>query len=274
MMPPSHQARFEELLPAYALGALDGDDLRELAAHLAPGCERCSALLAGWRVEVEGLAAAVEPVAPMPATRQRLLDAIAVPAGARVAEFRAPAPAPRARNGNWGWLAAAAAAAFAIWAGVSRQSLREDLVALGRERDASVLRAEQASAELAAAREALTRLARESGVLASPGLQTTVLAGLGSIPQAAGQALVNPETRTAVFHAFRLPPAPSGRSYQLWFIAGGKPVSAGVFEPDAQGHGSLVVEDVAPVGEIQAWAVTIEPAGGVPQPTGEMVLKG
>jgi anti-sigma-K factor RskA len=274
MMPASHEPRFEDLLPAYALGALDGDDLRELAAHLAGGCERCSALLAGWRAEVEALAAAVEPVAPMPATRQRLLEAIAVPSGARVAEFRAPASPARVRGSNWGWLAAAAAAAFAIWAGVSRQNLREELVAVARERDASVLRAEQSSAELAATREELTRLARESGVLASPGLQTTVLAGLGSIPQAAGQALVNPDTRTAVFHAFRLPPAPAGRSYQLWFIAGGKPVSAGVFEADSEGHGSLVVENVAPIGEIQAWAVTVEPDGGVAQPTGEMVLKG
>lgn len=274
MMPEPHDPRFVDFLPSYALGALDGEDLRDLTAHLAAGCESCARVLAGWRVEVEALAAAVEPVAPLPATRQRLLDAIAIPAGARVAEFRAPASAPRARNSNWGWLAAAAAAAFAIWAGVSRQSLREELIAVGRERDASVVRAEQAGAELAATREELTRLARESGVLASPGLQTTVLAGLGSIPQAAGQALVNPETRTAVFHAFRLPPVPAGRSYQLWFIASGKPVSAGVFEADADGHGSLLVENVAPIGEIQAWAVTVEPAGGVPQPTGEMVLKG
>jgi anti-sigma-K factor RskA len=34
------------------------------------------------------------------------------------------------------------------------------------------------------------------------------------------------------------------------------------------------VEDLERVGEIQAWAVTIEPRGGVPQPTGTMVLKG
>ena len=37
MMPASHDPRFEDLLPAYALGALDGDDLRDLAAHFAVG---------------------------------------------------------------------------------------------------------------------------------------------------------------------------------------------------------------------------------------------
>lgn len=272
-MAANHDPRFEDLLPAHALGALDGDDLRELTAHLEAGCARCSTLLAGWRAETDALALAVDPIAPSAHTRARLLEKIAAPSGARVEPFRAPAAMP-ARKAHWGWLAAAAAAAFAIWAGVARQAMREELVVVGRERDASVLAAEQANAELAAARQELTRLARESGVLASPGVQTTVLAGLGSLPAAAGQALVNPETRTAVFHAFRLPPAPAGKSYQLWFIAGGKPVPAGVFEPGPDGHGSLLVENVAPAGEIQAWAVTVEPAGGVPQPTGEMVLKG
>ena len=273
MMADRHDPRFEDLLPAHALGALDGDELRELTAHLEAGCRRCSELLAGWRAETEALALAVPAIAPSAATRARLLAQIAVPAVAKLADSRAPEMV-RPRRMNWGWLAAAAAAAFAIWAGVSRQSLREELLAVGRERDAAAVRAEQAGAELIAAREELTRLARESGVMAAPGVQTTVLAGLGSLPEAAGQALVNPQTRTAVFHAFHLPPAGAGRTYQLWFIAGGKPVSAGVFEPGADGHGSLLVENVAPADEIQAWAVTVEPAGGVPQPTGEMVLKG
>jgi anti-sigma-K factor RskA len=43
---------------------------------------------------------------------------------------------------------------------------------------------------------------------------------------------------------------------------------------DERGSGSLRVEHVAPAGQIQAWAVTVEPEGGVPQPTGAMVLKG
>ena len=35
-----------------------------------------------------------------------------------------------------------------------------------------------------------------------------------------------------------------------------------------------VANGLPPIAQIQAWAVTVEPQGGVPQPTGAMVLKG
>ena len=35
--PRDHSARYDELLPAYALGALDGEELRELEEHIAAG---------------------------------------------------------------------------------------------------------------------------------------------------------------------------------------------------------------------------------------------
>ncbi|HEX9942461.1 MAG TPA: anti-sigma factor, partial [Thermoanaerobaculia bacterium] len=111
-------------------------------------------------------------------------------------------------------------------------------------------------------------------VLAAPGVQSVVLAGLGPATGAAGHTYVNPQTRDALFYAFNLPPLAPEKTYQLWFIAGGKPVSAGTFSVDPRGTGSLRVERVVDAKDIQAWAVTVEPRGGVPQPTGEMVLKG
>ena len=100
-----------------------------------------------------------------------------------------------------------------------------------------------------------------------------VLAGLGPSPNASGHTFVNPERGKAVFYAFDLPALAPDKTYQLWWIEGGKPVSAGVFNVDERGTGSVQVER-APTGATDAWAVTIEPAGGVPAPTGEMVLKG
>jgi anti-sigma-K factor RskA len=84
---------------------------------------------------------------------------------------------------------------------------------------------------------------------------------------------VDPGTGEAVFAASGLPTLPRDRTYQLWFIAGGKPVSAGIFDVGERGRGRLLVQSVPPAGAIDAWAVTVEPAGGVPQPTGAMVLK-
>ena len=93
-------------------------------------------------------------------------------------------------------------------------------------------------------------------------------------PRAAGHTYVNPQRHDALFYAHDLPALPSGKTYELWYIAGGKPVAAGTFSVDPRGGGSVKVEHVPDVASIQAWAVTIEPAGGVPQPTGAMVLKG
>ncbi|MFY9826233.1 MAG: anti-sigma factor, partial [Thermoanaerobaculia bacterium] len=111
-------------------------------------------------------------------------------------------------------------------------------------------------------------------VVAAPGVQSVTLAGMGPAPRAAGHTYVNPLRRDALFYAFDLPALPSDKTYELWYIAGGKPVAAGTFSMDPQGIASVKVESVPDVATIRAWAVTIEPAGGVPQPTGAMVLKG
>jgi hypothetical protein len=127
--------------------------------------------------------------------------------------------------------------------------------------------------EVDQARSEARRAAEALQVLAAPGVQSVVLAGLGPTPGAAGHTYVNPQTHDALFYAFNLPPLERDKTYQLWFIAGGKPVSAGTFAVDPRGTGSLRVGQVADTKDIQAWAVTLEPRGGVPQPTGDILLK-
>jgi hypothetical protein len=60
-----HSPRYDELLPAYALGALDGEELRELEAHLAAGCPICALELERLAADLEGLA--IVAAAPDPA---------------------------------------------------------------------------------------------------------------------------------------------------------------------------------------------------------------
>ena len=271
-MMSAHDPRFEELLPAHAIGALDGDDRRLLEEHL-PGCARCQALLREWQRDTEALALAAPPVEPAETTKARLLREIDQRKGTMPGVARTQGPTS-SRRGGAGWWAAAAALAVAIWTGSAARDLRRQVAHLEAENAAVSSRLEQARNELDAARGQVARLQLASQILTTPDLRPVVLAGLPDAPQAIGHTFVNPDQHRALFNAYRLPQAPAGKTYQLWFIADGKPVSAGIFDVDAQGHGSLVVEGVAPLGSIQAWAVTVEPAGGVPQPTGAMVLKG
>ena len=74
---------------------------------------------------------------------------------------------------------------------------------------------------------------------------------------------------------YELPPPPPGRSYQLWVIVGGEPVSAGVFEVDAgRAQPATRRRTLPPIEGPVTIAVTVEPAGGLPKPSGPMVLAG
>jgi anti-sigma-K factor RskA len=66
-----------------------------------------------------------------------------------------------------------------------------------------------------------------------------------------------------------VPTAGSGRTYQLWAIAGSKPASMGVVD-----GGGRIVRMLDWRGRADSFAVTIEPAGGSPVPTSDPVLVG
>ena len=74
--------------------------------------------------------------------------------------------------------------------------------------------------------------------------------------------------------ATALPPLPAGRTYQLWYLTATAPVSAGLLQPDAGGQ--IVTAFQPPVDTLTptGFAVSIEPEGGVAQPTGDLYLVG
>jgi len=268
-----HSQRFEELLPAYALGALEGDELRELEAHLAGGCGECVRQLALWQGDLEKLAAGIPPVEPSELTRARILrlagEAPTTPAMAVTPVRRAPS-SPLA-----GWLAVAAllVLAFSLWGVIGRARMEREAERLAAERDDLSRRVETLSREVSRAQAETERAKQALQILAAPGVQLVSLSGMGPSPGAAGSTYVNPGAHEALFYAFGLPRLPDRKTYQLWFIAAGKPVSAGTFAVDPRGNASVRVDRVTDPRQIQAWAVTVEPLGGVRQPTGAMVLK-
>jgi hypothetical protein len=106
-------------------------------------------------------------------------------------------------------------------------------------------------------------------------------AALLALLQSAGPVLQTPATDSVpsgiliepkggegpAFFLTSWPSPPPGRTYQAWYIAGGRPVSAGVFGGSPNG---LQVVQLAPLDQAaQAFAVTLEPAGGSTQPTTE-----
>jgi anti-sigma-K factor RskA len=112
---------------------------------------------------------------------------------------------------------------------------------------------------------------RTLALLGDPETRLVSLAGLAPRPQAQGRIIWNARAG-GLLVAADLPPLPEGKIYELWAIAGGQPLPAGLFGVDAEGKGRLAVAPLAGVATVDVFAVTLEPAGGVQSPTGAMYL--
>jgi anti-sigma-K factor RskA len=244
-----------ELAAAYALGGLEGEDLARFEALLRAGDADAVRAVRDSEDTLVGLAAAA-PEPPPPAVKAALM--------ARIATTPAPVrPLPRRPRALWpavltGAMAAGLAAVVVGWSVSSTYEKRLDALAQSGEQLRAELRSQQAVI----------------AILRDPATQVVALAGLPPAPGARARMMWHAQAG-GVFVAAGLPAPPPGKAYQLWAIAGSNaPVSAGVFTVDAAGTGSLSVRPLPGVSTVNAFAVTLEPAGGLPAPSGEMYLLG
>ena len=262
-----------ELCPIHALGALDGEELRELEAHLESGCEMCQQHIREYTELLAVLPEALPNVPLSPALKSRLMDQIEKgSARGRVVDFKTPGSAARGEGPvkTFAWLPWACAAAAGIALVVSLWNLSN----LNRELSGQRSQLSQQRQQIQELQSQLNQEKAVTAFLSDPEARVTMLAGTGKSPRSAGKILWNPKDKKALFYASRLPVPPAGKTYQLWIIAENKPFDAGIFSVNEAGSGFLKIDSLASAEKAQKFAVTLEPAGGVPQPTGEMRLLG
>ena len=110
-------------------------------------------------------------------------------------------------------------------------------------------------------KDALAKLEQALQVLNDPAAKDVSFGD----PQASGRVLVSP-SRGVVLIAAHLPKLERDRIFQMWVIpAQGNPISAGTFL--SEGDDTAVYVRTGAVTGAAAIAVTVEPAGGSPQPT-------
>lgn len=83
-------------------------------------------------------------------------------------------------------------------------------------------------------------------------------------PEAVAQILWNQQTHDVYVADISLPTPPAGKQYQLWAIVNGQPVDAGMLS-DVKNS----VQKMKPFDKADAFAITLEKAGGSPKPTME-----
>ncbi len=225
----------EELAGAYALEALPTETLREVREHL----ESCSqhSEVAGLQAVASTLSVAAPEMEPPPDLKTRLMGAIrqeAAPAAER---------ASRESHGFWlrRWLSPpvrpyvlAAALAIAVAALAGWNVYLQ--TSDGDGQDVTFVRA----------------LTDDGGA-------------------AAGRILYVQDEQLAVLTVQDLAPLPIDKTYQVWAISGGAATGIGLFNTSESGEASAAIE--VDLSEAEIVAITVEPAGGSPQPTTEPVLE-
>lgn len=246
-----------EYAASYALDALDADEKTAFEAHLR-SCAQCQAEVDSYREVIGQIALGAPAQGPPAQLRARVLEnAKNVIPLAREGSVRMPST-------RVAWFTAAASLVFAVGFG----SLF--LIERSRNREAAVAAA-SAHTELARIQQQLAERDSVIATLLTRDLASAALAATGRPPSA--RVYHNRESNRIIIAAYDLPPAPEGRTYQLWGISGNQAVSIGVFNTDTRGR--AVISFVVPLGaRYQLSGVTQEPAGGSPAPTMTPIILG
>jgi anti-sigma-K factor RskA len=246
----------QEQASLYAAGAMTESEREQYSRHLEEdGCAVCRSEVTELQSSISLLAFSLPSSSPSPSVKARLMQQAQ---SARPAMLR-----PQTRLRWFDWITAAVAvASIAIAFVVTRTN-----VELRRTTAQLNSRVTELEGELAEERRNLVALTR-------PSVRVVELAGQGSNMQARGKMYWDQESKRTIFYVYDLPEAPSDKTYQLWFVTkAGEKVSADVFNTDANG-GYRVEIPVPDASTLAAAAVTTEPLGGSPQPTGGFALLG
>lgn len=225
-----------ESLPAYALGSLDEEEARAVREHLT-GCYVCRQELAAFQRVADQLPLALPPARPSSELRERLLDRVQ---RLNVKQTRQAA----------GWhfpnrllpVGALAGLLLILLLAVSNVLLWQRL---------------------------------NTEVITGPlGMRAIALQNTTAAASASGFVVMGADGQNGVLIVDKLPPLDGAHEYQVWLVRDAGYTGGPVFSVDETGYRGVRLQAPDSLLSYSAVWVTVEPAGGSAQPTGEQVLNG
>jgi anti-sigma-K factor RskA len=244
------------ILEAYALQALSPSERKEVEAMMAKYPQVKAA--ADQALETMNSFTKAYSVPPPPGLKQKVMAAaLATPE----AEEPKPAPAPQKSVNPKPW-AIAATVLFLISGGFNFLQFQKN-----KSLDQSLKQKQIRLAELETQNQVLVTRYESSqedlAMLTSANTAQFVMKGIeGRDPQMRADIFWNAETQKVYLDVKNMPAPPPGHDYQLWALKDGKPLDMGIFKTINQ-------NGLQPIGQIpgaDAFAVTLEPAGGSETP--------
>jgi anti-sigma-K factor RskA len=235
-----HDTHVPDLLPAYAIGSLDADELRYVEEHLL-SCWICRNDLSSFQMAADELSLAAPAAIPSVDLKDRLMQRVQFARSKGWERVSPPMPARpfwERLMPTWGLaslflIIALATCSFILW---QRLSHLEFATALG-------MRAVPLSATDAALR-------------------------------ATGFVVISADGDHGVLVVEGLIPLGESQQYQLWLIRDGERTSGAVFSTDEHSYAGTRIRAERSLLDYSAVDITIEPAGGSSWPTGKPVLGG
>ena len=230
-----------ELLPAYVLGSLDSDEASRVHEHLL-SCWICRNESNAFQAVAGQLSLSAPVASPSPNLRERLMQRVH---DARPREHERTLPKRVSRPfwerllPVWGLaslclILALAGSSFLLWQRVNH----------------------------------LEFMTAPGGMMAVP------LTATDDSSSATGFVIISADGDNGALVVDGLPPLGESQQYQLWLIRDGQRTSGAVFSTDEHSYGGTRIRAPRSLLDYSAVGITIEPAGGSPQPTGMQVLRG
>lgn len=228
----------------YAMGVAEEPERSEIRSHLNRNCEIC---MPGVKqaLEIATLLGGAAPVSePSANLRKRILGSVGI------------------EERRFGWLP--------VWATATVLSLviagyfaNEDRRHAG---DAARLQSEMRRQE-----SEIARLTEAFAILNGRDTREASF-GKGQPQPPQGKVFLNP-TQGVLLMASNLPPAPTGKLYEMWLIPkAGVPVAAGLFQSQTDGTAMHIRRGVVDLEATGVVAVTLENENGVNQPTSQPLI--